>query len=631
TALAFGHGDQQVLIGGLDGRLSLWDAVTGKQPLLKPFGREIDHWVTQVALSSDGSLAAAVTNGIGLGVWDTRSGQLLDGTVFDGQTDWAELIHFVPDGPLSPQPDGSGLLVYGQDTKQVYLYDPRSDTIRRRFKGECESPTQMAVSQDGTTLAMDCAEGIMVWQGDNDTPAITSIPQLLREIKALYAEGLNGSFLVLDADGMLWKPRAAHDTLKKSWTRNLDAVHAAAFSLDGAMLAVASSGGVISLVRVASGVTVQTWRHGSAESATAGVTAVAFSDDGLTLATAGEDGRVRLWDVSPGARYCLMSSELPVALPASYCAQPGNSECRTVVAAPQNARLFTWETSASSALALDRIPISRTLRISPDGRYAVVQAADKQLCAWATATAREIGCLPAWQSRDNIRAMAIGGSEPTLATWDGNDLRLWRLPDFDLERSIPVSAEQVSLVALSPAAPILAVVEAGEETKLWDISGGEAKLLRRLPSPLGSISQLAFSPDGGVLWMASGGRTASLISRWQVAAGQESPAQRLRVDTAITALTVSPTGDRLAAGGQDRMIYLWNAATGAEIGRLNASGVTALAFNGDGRVLFSAEGRSSAVRIWPLELQELLAQAAARIARDPPQLTGAERRRYGLK
>lgn len=130
--------------------------------------------------------------------------------------------------------------------------------------------------------------------------------------------------------------------------------------------------------------------------------------------------------------------------------------------------------------------------------------------------------------------------------------------------------------------------------------------------------------------MASGRQTTSLISRWQTATGQEASAQRLRLDTAINALAASPTDDRLAAGGEDGMIYLWDAATGQEIVRLNAGGATALAFNGDGRVLFSAGGQGSAVRIWPLEVRELLDQAAARISRDPPQFTGAERRRYGL-
>ncbi|WP_343427028.1 hypothetical protein [Candidatus Amarolinea dominans] len=70
--------------------------------------------------------------------------------------------------------------------------------------------------------------------------------------------------------------------------------------------------------------------------------------------------------------------------------------------------------------------------------------------------------------------------------------------------------------------------------------------------------------------------------------------------------------------------------TGNEIGRLEANGVAALGFNGDGRVLFSAGGRAASVQIWPVDLQDLQDQARRLISRDPPQFTGAERRRYGL-
>ena len=82
TALAFGANDRQLLIGSMDGRLSLWDTTAGKQ-LLAPFGRQSDAWVNQAALSEDGPLAAALSNRSGLlSVWDVRSGQLLESTAF---------------------------------------------------------------------------------------------------------------------------------------------------------------------------------------------------------------------------------------------------------------------------------------------------------------------------------------------------------------------------------------------------------------------------------------------------------------------------------------------------------------------------------------------------------------------
>lgn len=418
---------------------------------------------------------------------------------------------------------------------------------------------------------------------------------------------------------------------------HIDPVYAAVFSPDGSQLAVVSERtGAISLVSTLSGVTAQTWRHGSQGIWRVRAKAVAFSSDGRTLATVGDDARVRLWDVSPGARYRVLWSETPIALPASYCAaSSGDDACRTIVAELPGGALGVWELAGGQAWVRDQLPISRTLGISPDGRYLIVQANDKRLCAWSTAPTREVGCLPVGTSPNNTPKVAIGGSEPTLASWDGHDLRLWRLPGFDLEMRVPISGN-VSILAFSPSAPVLATgTEGANQVTLWAVDGREARMLHRLASPGGDISRLAFSPDGGTLWIASGGQTSSLISRWQTASGQELSAQRLRVDTSIMALVASPRGDRLAASGADGMIYLWDVTTGKEIGRLNADlkndPGAALAFTRDGSVLFSTEGQRSAIRIWPMDLHVLLEQAAARISRDPPQFTGAERRRYGLK
>ncbi|MGB4803597.1 MAG: WD40 repeat domain-containing protein, partial [Anaerolineae bacterium] len=406
--------------------------------------------------------------------------------------------------------------------------------------------------------------------------------------------------------------------------------HSAAFSDDGNLLVVASIGGAVSLVDVPSGRLLQTWRHGSQGTAAVGVAAVAFSNDGRTVATAGNDGRARLWDVSVGARHLIAYAEMPAVLPASYCATPNNADCRTIVAAHQAWGILIWETSESGAAALAQMPISQTLGVTPDGRYVVVRAADNRVCAWATTTAQEISCLPTGQSPQSIGDLALGGREPMLAWRHGADeLHVRRLPDFDLLVSVPVSIGVYSL-AFSAAAPVLAVADGNKEVTLWDVGGRKAVRLASLPSPQGDISTLTFSSDGSALWLASGGQASSVISRWQTDTWQEASVPRLRVDTGITALAVSPKGDRLAVGGADGLIYLWDVTTGNEIGRLEANGVAALSFNGDGRVLFSAGGRAASVQIWPVDLQDLQDQARRLISRDPPQFTGAERRRYGL-
>ena len=161
--------------------------------------------------------------------------------------------------------------------------------------------------------------------------------------------------------------------------------------------------------------------------------------------------------------------------------------CRTIVAELPGGALGVWELAGGQAWARDQLPITRTLGISPDGRYMIVKADDKRLCAWSTAPTREIGCLPGGQGPNSTSEVAIGGSEPTLATWDGHDLRLWRLPGLDLKMRVPISGSIESLT-FSPSTPILAVTESAKQVTLWDVSGSEAKELGHLASPEGDIS-----------------------------------------------------------------------------------------------------------------------------------------------
>ena len=108
-----------------------------------------------------------------------------------------------------------------KQTQKVYLYDPRSDTIERTF--ECDAAV-MAVSQDGTTLAMDCiGKGITVWQGSADPPTITSAPPL--DIKALHSGGLDGSLLLLDSEGWIWKRNPTSKAMERSADTRIGSVY----------------------------------------------------------------------------------------------------------------------------------------------------------------------------------------------------------------------------------------------------------------------------------------------------------------------------------------------------------------------------------------------------------------------
>jgi WD40 repeat protein len=118
----------------------------------------------------------------------------------------------------------------------------------------------------------------------------------------------------------------------------------------------------------------------------------------------------------------------------------------------------------------------------------------------------------------------------------------------------------------------------------------------------GPVRALAFAPDGKRL--AVGGFDNELIV-WDVSTGKTVGAYRAGF-LIIQSLAFSPRGDRLAAGCMDGRIQFWNASTAdpsvevaASLGQPSArtSGVSSVVFASDGRTLISG-GSDRRVHLW---------------------------------
>jgi WD40 repeat protein len=135
-----------------------------------------------------------------------------------------------------------------------------------------------------------------------------------------------------------------------------------------------------------------------------------------------------------------------------------------------------------------------------------------------------------------------------------------------------------------------------------------------LPADHGSVWSVAWSPDGTRL--AAGSQDGTI----RVALGLERTAKVLVFKAheprvlgsgglhGVRTLAWSPKGDRLASGGVDRLIKLWDPLRGVELARMpeHKSWILAVSWSPDGKRLASATA-DRLVLLWDVETRQKLA------------------------
>jgi WD40 repeat protein/predicted Ser/Thr protein kinase len=373
------------------------------------------------------------------------------------------------------------------------------------------------------------------------------------------------------------------------------AINALAFSSDGVRLASAGVDRSIRIWRLDDPAkmesTPQTFGPADGE-----IMALAFHPDNKTLASGGQDRVIRIWNVSDGS----LESEWK-GHDGDIRALAYSSTGKTLVSAgglgSRRGELRMWDTSLGH-MRFARYGLSDkllTLALAQDGRMAA-GSADGWVYVWEQVRSTEP--LTFRGDHQIVYSLAFSPDNKSLASAGASGrVHVWDSRGGSQTRTLPFPGKPEA-VAVHPTRPLVAAVGRGgqgkHEVRIWNLDAEDEP--RIFLGHEETIRAVAISPDGNAI--ASGGDDKTILlqplgepTQAAIALGGH--------DQAVTALAFSPDGKTLASASDDETIRIWNATDGTLIRTLSGhrNGILALAFSPDGRWLASG-GYDLALRVW---------------------------------
>jgi len=276
----------------------------------------------------------------------------------------------------------------------------------------------------------------------------------------------------------------------------------------------------------------------------------------------------------------------------------------TVWAFSQNGRwlvgggesLSLWDVSRSpSPIAAADDGWATALAFTPNGAFVAVGGDDGSIRLWSVPDFRPR--LTLVESSGPISALAFSDDGFILAAADERrHITIWGWEEEVLLRTLEGSTDRIDALAWAPDNRRLASAGWDRSVRLWDLR--EGRLTALLNDHALRVHSTAFVPGSNGKLIASGdGRGDVRIWNAETLAVEK---QLVGHSAAVRRLSFSPDGTKLAAGGDDRIVSVWNLENGEPSTPLPdvKSSITQIVIGSDELAVVHAEG---VTRWWSLE------------------------------
>jgi WD40 repeat protein/serine/threonine protein kinase len=559
-----------------------------------------------ISFSGDGERLASAGGDGAVKVWNSRTGMLVK--TIPAHPGFASSVAF--------HPDGNHLVSVGAD-KLVKVWDLTTEPARRVFERPCDTVHMFGTAyaaafnpRDPDQVAAGTQGMVRIWNWRTEKPVHTFPAQgnhrisltFSRDGRRLASGNWRGSVFLWDAESEGEPLRMFRETDH--------AVAALAFSADGGRVATASFARRVNVWDTTTGKRL----HSLPQSGL--VLGVAYSPDDRLIVSVGEDKIVHVWDAASGRELLDLRGHTGV--------------CGCVAFSPDGLRLAS--ASADGTIRLwDATPLRGdeyqeaatfpehgtevwSVAVSPHGKKIASSAFGPPVLIWDAKT-RHVSAR--FSDYDNVVfcvAWDRDGRRIALAGANGDQFSVKvKVVDAESEQddfALPAGSEYFA-VAFSPDGKYLVTGNGNRLVQVWDANNGQP--IHTLGAHKGVIRGVVFSPDSDHKYLASASSDGE-VKLWDATRlGEKEKSQEpLRTFTAHSPgvglnVAFSPDGKRLATGGKEKTVKIWDVETAHLLQTLRGhiGDVSTVAFSPDGRYVASG-GEDSTVKVWDSRTGELL-------------------------